>query len=495
MFVLQALLVISAASADGPTTLVQFTADWCAPCKSMEPTVKRLAQQKYPVLVVNIDQRKDLADRFGVREIPCFVMLVNGREVDRATGVVSYDRFVQMYRRAGQSTQGSSQPLQQRSAIAQSAPSSYSQNQPRSAPIARAHSGNQIPIRPVGNQYSSQQYGQVSSSQVSGNRDPNRQLTPQQRAMYATVRLKVADARGQSYGTGTVIDVHGNEALVLTCAHIFRDSNGRGITADLYTPGAGKQRPGQLIAMDMNKDIALVSVQAAGPVIAAEVATELAILQPGRSVFSVGCNRGADPTLERGQIKSVDRYLGPPNIEVSGQPEIGRSGGGLFATDGKLIGVCNAADEIDNEGIYASLPIVHWQLAQVGMQRLYQKQAPTISNPINRGQMLANNQQTRQPQPIHHVPTTPAHLSGNRNATMVPVSPARQTLSESAAIESGTLQELLSLLAQNPNSTVVNYRNSRGQLVTLDRESVYAEGVAARAWGQFAEPQRGRTPP
>jgi hypothetical protein len=27
------------------------------------------------------------------------------------------------------------------------------------------------------------------------------------------------------------------------------------------------------------------------------------------------------------------------------------------------------------------------------------------------------------------------------------------------------------------------------------RSSIYAEGVAARAWGQFAEPQRGRTPP
>lgn len=42
----------------------------------------------------------------------------------------------------------------------------------------------------------------------------------------------------------------------------------------------------------------------------------------------------------------------------------------MFAADGSLIGVCNAANEAENEGIYASLPTIHWQLNQVGLQRL-----------------------------------------------------------------------------------------------------------------------------
>ena len=50
----------------------------------------------------------------------------------------------------------------------------------------------------------------------------------QQQALEATVRLRVVDATGVSHGTGTIIDVHGDEALVLTCGHIFRESQGRG---------------------------------------------------------------------------------------------------------------------------------------------------------------------------------------------------------------------------------------------------------------------------
>ncbi|MFT5524108.1 MAG: hypothetical protein ACI9HK_002059, partial [Pirellulaceae bacterium] len=179
----------------------------------------------------------------------------------------------------------------------------------------------------------------------------------------------------------------------------------------------------------------------------------------------------ADPTLERGQITTVNRYLGPPNIEVSGRPEIGRSGGGLFTNDGLLIGVCNCADEADNEGLYASLPIVHWQLAQVGMQRLYQPQ-PTVNSG---NQMLANNQSIRQPQrSIHNIPTTPANLPANRAATMVPISTPQpgSPSSETQSIGSGTLNELLGLLALNPASTTVSYYNSRGQVVSLDRDSL-----------------------
>ena len=48
------------------------------------------------------------------------------------------------------------------------------------------------------------------------------------------------------------------------------------------------------------------------------------------------------------------RYLGPANVQVAGQPVQGRSGGGLFAVDGTLIGVCNAADPADNEGLFAA---------------------------------------------------------------------------------------------------------------------------------------------
>ena len=71
-----------------------------------------------------------------------------------------------------------------------------------------------------------------------------------------------------------------------------------------------------------------------------------------------------------------DKYLGPPNIEVGGLPVQGRSGGGLFSNEGLVIGVCNAADPEDNEGLYAALPSIHQQLDDAGLSFVYAGQPP-----------------------------------------------------------------------------------------------------------------------
>ena len=69
----------------------------------------------------------------------------------------------------------------------------------------------------------------------------------------------------------------------------------------------------------------------------------------------------------------------PANIEVAGQPVIGRSGGGLFAADGQLIGVCNLADPKDNEGIYAALTVLQQNLDRAGLSQVYQRSAPQLA--------------------------------------------------------------------------------------------------------------------
>src|SRR5262245_30562354 len=70
----------------GETVLLDFTADWCGPCKSVKPLVHQLAAAGYPVREVNIDRERALAAKYRVSTIPCFVMLVNGQEVDRQVG-------------------------------------------------------------------------------------------------------------------------------------------------------------------------------------------------------------------------------------------------------------------------------------------------------------------------------------------------------------------------------------------------------------------------
>jgi hypothetical protein len=84
----------------------------------------------------------------------------------------------------------------------------------------------------------------------------------------------------------------------------------------------------------------------------------------GEAVINIGCNNGAEPTVRTSRVASLDKFLGPPNIQVAGQPVQGRSGGGLFTADGRVIGICNAADPTDDEGLYAALPSIWAMLEQ-----------------------------------------------------------------------------------------------------------------------------------
>ena len=62
----------------------------------MNPTVEALIAAGYPVQRVNVDQNRPLAAKYGVQSIPCFVMVVDGREVDRVVGGTTYSRLERM---------------------------------------------------------------------------------------------------------------------------------------------------------------------------------------------------------------------------------------------------------------------------------------------------------------------------------------------------------------------------------------------------------------
>ena len=62
----------------------------------MEPTVHQLQAAGYPVRRVDVDQEKDLARRFNIQSIPCFVMVANGTEVGRIVGPTSAAQLQQL---------------------------------------------------------------------------------------------------------------------------------------------------------------------------------------------------------------------------------------------------------------------------------------------------------------------------------------------------------------------------------------------------------------
>jgi thiol-disulfide isomerase/thioredoxin len=342
------LLLLAALGANDETVLVQFTSQNCTHCRAMQPVLERMAGEGCPVQVIDVDQQPDVAQQFQIKGVPTFVALTRGQETGRVMGAASYDKLVQLYR--GMAVPGGDE----RPA---GAPTLVEPSQPTPA-IPR-----ETAAAPRGSSYVSQPVAAAGPD-------------PQAAALAASVRLKVEDAKGFGYGTGTIIDVHDSEALVVTCGHLFRESQGKGkISVDLFAPGASQPVDGQLIAYDLERDIALVSIRPNVQVQAVTVAPPATSVRPKDGAFTVGCDKGADATVRQSQITAVNKYLGKPNYTAAGAPVDGRSGGGLFTAEGLLIGICNAADPADDEGLYAGLASIHWQLDQIGQSAIYQRGA------------------------------------------------------------------------------------------------------------------------
>lgn len=78
--------------------LVDFYADWCGPCKMLAPIVEQVATENNDVKVcrINVDEAQDLAVEYGIMSIPTLVVIKNGKEANRAVGVLGKDEIMEM---------------------------------------------------------------------------------------------------------------------------------------------------------------------------------------------------------------------------------------------------------------------------------------------------------------------------------------------------------------------------------------------------------------
>ena len=86
-------------SSSSRPVLVDFWAEWCAPCRMLSPTIDQIAEDydgKVTVGKINIDEEPELAQRFGVMSIPTLILFKDGSIVSRSVGVVGKDKIAAM---------------------------------------------------------------------------------------------------------------------------------------------------------------------------------------------------------------------------------------------------------------------------------------------------------------------------------------------------------------------------------------------------------------
>lgn len=76
-------------------TLLDFWAEWCGPCRMLHPILDQI-KTKNPGLVIhkiNVDENRETAIEFGVRSLPTVLLIKDGQEVERATGLKNIDIY------------------------------------------------------------------------------------------------------------------------------------------------------------------------------------------------------------------------------------------------------------------------------------------------------------------------------------------------------------------------------------------------------------------
>jgi len=366
-------------AADDDNVLLDFTATWCGPCQQMSPIISKLERAGLPIRKVDIDQEPELAERFNVKTIPCFVLVANGKEIERVGKTTEKQLRSMLSRISKPVDEIASAGVNGRRGIVNGSGNGF-----LGAPISigSLETLNRLkPKAPYSGLFGGKSREQKQKSEqedlddstiarAQSPLDPSHPESNPVDPLRASVRLRVQDDAGIFYGSGTIIDSRPGQAVILTCGHIFRKAGSDSkIEVDLFQNG-GPSKPetlvGKVMHFDLEIDVGLLLIAYPQRLPIAKIGP--ATVQPAVNdpAFSIGCGGGDVPTRQNLVLTALNKYAGPANIECTEMPQQGRSGGGLFVGQ-ELIGVCIAADPKEKRGIYVGTKPITQLLDKVGL--------------------------------------------------------------------------------------------------------------------------------
>ena len=175
----------------------------------------------------------------------------------------------------------------------------------------------------------------------------------------AIARLEVIGAIGAASGSGVLFR---DDGYLITNAHVVSDA-----TAINVILADGSQHEGSLVGSDPDSDIAVVKIGGSGHPIA--LLGQAATLQVGQTAIVIGSPLGLEggPSVTLGVISALNRTVDTHGgdaaltgmIQTDASIAAGSSGGGLFDTNGALVGITTAVaiTESGTEGLGFAIPI------------------------------------------------------------------------------------------------------------------------------------------
>src|SRR5262249_11171964 len=182
---------------------------------------------------------------------------------------------------------------------------------------------------------------------------------PNPKPWETVVRIKVHGAGMIGFGSGTIVHSTSKESIILTCAHIFKLDRGpqappssfpRKITVDLFDGKLTGMKPaqvhysnetfeGQAIDYDFSRDVGLIRIRPGRRLPFARVVPPHWKPAERMDMITVGCSEGHDATawntvIMNPNMRGLSGNGAYEAIECMVAPKQGRSGGGLFTSDG-----------------------------------------------------------------------------------------------------------------------------------------------------------------